>query len=195
MQEVVWWCRNGCAGLVQEKLVCCKKTWLTAGGTGQLWKESGLLQKEIALKRAGDDFPNLVLIRELWLVGSCTIYWLELRHLLLGWLVVMCHWLLFLRPWSDRLVSYPGHSLGESYPSAEKQSMYSTASDNWAMFREEVSLGSYFKNLFSPCGQCQPFKKYLILSLIPISVYSFIVSVLHGPKLFYIGVRCFVGFA
>ena len=28
---------------------------------------------------------------------------------------------------SDCLVSYPGHSLGESYPSAEKQSVYSTA--------------------------------------------------------------------
>ena len=28
---------------------------------------------------------------------------------------------------SDRFVSYPGHSLGESYPSAEMQSVYSTA--------------------------------------------------------------------
>ena len=28
---------------------------------------------------------------------------------------------------SDCLVSYPGHSLGGSYPSAEKQSVYSTA--------------------------------------------------------------------
>ena len=33
---------------------------------------------------------------------------------------------------SDCLVSYPGHSLGESYPSAEKQSVYSTALANWA---------------------------------------------------------------
>ncbi len=33
---------------------------------------------------------------------------------------------------SDRLVSYPGHSLGESYPTAEKQSVYSTAQADWA---------------------------------------------------------------
>ena len=34
---------------------------------------------------------------------------------------------------SDCLVSYPGHLLGESYPSAEMQSVYSTAPANWAM--------------------------------------------------------------
>ena len=33
----------------------------------------------------------------------------------------------FLEPPSDCLVSYPGHSLGESYPSAEIQSVYSAA--------------------------------------------------------------------
>ena len=32
---------------------------------------------------------------------------------------------------SDCLVSYQGHSLGESYPSAEVQSVYSTAPANW----------------------------------------------------------------
>ena len=32
---------------------------------------------------------------------------------------------------SDCLVSYPGHSLGESYPFAEKQSVYSTAPADW----------------------------------------------------------------
>ena len=33
------------------------------------------------------------------------------------------------------LVSYPGHSLGgDSYPSAEKQSVYSTAPADWAKF-------------------------------------------------------------
>ena len=31
----------------------------------------------------------------------------------------------------DCLVSYPGHLLGESYPSAEMQSVYSTVSANW----------------------------------------------------------------
>ena len=35
---------------------------------------------------------------------------------------------------SDCLVSYTGHSLGKSYPSAEMQSVYSTAPDNWANF-------------------------------------------------------------
>ena len=35
---------------------------------------------------------------------------------------------------SDCLVSYPGHTLGKSYPSAEKQLVYSTAPANWAIF-------------------------------------------------------------
>ena len=34
---------------------------------------------------------------------------------------------------SDDLVSYPGHSLRKSYPSAEIQSVYSTAPANWAI--------------------------------------------------------------
>ena len=34
---------------------------------------------------------------------------------------------------SECLVSYPGHSFGGSYPSAEKQSVYSTAPADWAM--------------------------------------------------------------
>ena len=33
----------------------------------------------------------------------------------------------------DCLVSYPGHSLVGSYPSAEKQSVYSTAPAGWAI--------------------------------------------------------------
>ena len=33
---------------------------------------------------------------------------------------------------SNCLVSYPGHSFGESYPSAEKQLVYSTAPADWA---------------------------------------------------------------
>ena len=32
---------------------------------------------------------------------------------------------------SDCLVSYPGHSLGESYPFAEMQLVYSTAQTDW----------------------------------------------------------------
>ena len=39
---------------------------------------------------------------------------------------------------SDCLVSYLGHSLRESYPSAETQSVYSTAPDNWA--RKEMDF-------------------------------------------------------
>ena len=35
---------------------------------------------------------------------------------------------------SDCLVSYPGHSLGRSYPFAEKQSVYSTAPADWAIY-------------------------------------------------------------
>ena len=34
---------------------------------------------------------------------------------------------------SDCLLSYPGYSLGEFYPSAEMQSMYSTTTADWAM--------------------------------------------------------------
>ena len=43
---------------------------------------------------------------------------------------------------SDCLVSYPRHSLGESYPSAEKQSVYSTAPADWAI----VDLGTIVKS-------------------------------------------------
>ena len=39
---------------------------------------------------------------------------------------------------SDCLVSYPGHSLGESYPSAEMQSVYCTAPTDWAKEKERV---------------------------------------------------------
>ena len=35
---------------------------------------------------------------------------------------------------SDCLVSYPGHSLVEYYPSAEKLSVYSTAQAYWARY-------------------------------------------------------------
>ena len=40
---------------------------------------------------------------------------------------------------SDRLVSYPGHSLRVgSYPSAEVQLVYSTAPADWAIHRVNV---------------------------------------------------------
>ena len=37
---------------------------------------------------------------------------------------------------SDCLVSYTGHSLKESYPSAEMQSVYSTAPADWATLKQ-----------------------------------------------------------
>ena len=40
---------------------------------------------------------------------------------------------------SDCLVSYPGHSWGWSYPSAEKQSVYSTAPADWAILAMNVN--------------------------------------------------------
>ena len=43
---------------------------------------------------------------------------------------------------SDCLMSYPGHSLGEFYPSAEIQSVYSTAAVNWAKTELETALFS-----------------------------------------------------
>ena len=46
---------------------------------------------------------------------------------------------------SDCLVSYPGHSLRESYPSAEMQSVYSTAQANWAYIREWNTLYVLYK--------------------------------------------------
>ena len=37
---------------------------------------------------------------------------------------------------SDCLISYPGHSLGGCYPSAEVQSVYSTAAADWGSHEE-----------------------------------------------------------
>ena len=41
---------------------------------------------------------------------------------------------------SDCLVSYPGHSLEESYPSAEKQSVYFTAPADWAKHESDLQM-------------------------------------------------------
>ena len=40
---------------------------------------------------------------------------------------------------SDCLVSYPGHLLGESYSSAEMQSMNSAATADWAIRRQIIA--------------------------------------------------------
>ena len=39
---------------------------------------------------------------------------------------------------SDCLVSYPGHLLEESYPSAEMQSVYCTAQADWAQNEQDL---------------------------------------------------------
>ena len=41
---------------------------------------------------------------------------------------------------SDCLVSYSGHSLGESYSSAEKQSAFSTAPADWAIIDKATGV-------------------------------------------------------
>ena len=41
---------------------------------------------------------------------------------------------------SDFLVSLPGHSLGESYPSAEMKSVYSTALADWTTLKRTVGI-------------------------------------------------------
>ena len=57
---------------------------------------------------------------------------------------------------SDCLVSYPGHSLGESYPSSKMYSVFSTAPANWAIIiAVNVSLGTPYASsicsIFSLC--------------------------------------------
>ena len=46
---------------------------------------------------------------------------------------------------SDCLVSYLGHSLGGSYPSAEVQSVYSRAPADWAKVQFQCQKQFYFK--------------------------------------------------
>ena len=48
---------------------------------------------------------------------------------------------------SDCLISYPGHSLEESYSSAEKQSVYSTAPANWADSFWDSLISWFFSKL------------------------------------------------
>ena len=53
---------------------------------------------------------------------------------------------------SDCLVSYPGHSLGGSYPSADVQSVISTTPADWAIDRcVSVTVGSivYYGTIWS----------------------------------------------
>ena len=45
---------------------------------------------------------------------------------------------------SDCLVSYPGHSLGESYSSADMQSVYSTTPTDWDILISDRTTNSIF---------------------------------------------------
>ena len=46
--------------------------------------------------------------------------------------------------YGPRRLGHPGHSLGESYASAETQSVYSTASADWASKESESNLNICF---------------------------------------------------
>ena len=56
---------------------------------------------------------------------------------------------------SDGLVSYPGHSLGESYPSTEMQLVYSAAPANWTVKDEGTvdhsTVTRWFKKFYLGC--------------------------------------------
>ena len=69
---------------------------------------------------------------------------------------------------ADYFVFYPGHTLGESYPSDELQSVYSTATTDWAKIyrkvdklkhrqRSQIIILSLFHVIF-----LQILKKYLM---------------------------------
>ena len=51
---------------------------------------------------------------------------------------------------SDCLVLYTGNSLGESYPSAEMQSVYSTALADWAKFIGKQPSRSSYRQSYVP---------------------------------------------
>ena len=70
---------------------------------------------------------------------------------------------------SDCLVSYLGHSLGGSYPSAELQSVYSTAPANWATFSECSYVCVIVGEFSYVCVIVYDFSYILIFSLIPVT--------------------------
>ena len=53
---------------------------------------------------------------------------------------------------SDCLMSYPIHLLGESYPSAEKQTVYSTALANWAKSTPQPAFKAFLENKVIYCA-------------------------------------------
>ena len=86
---------------------------------------------------------------------------------------------------SDCLVSYPGYSLVGSYPSAEKQSVYSTAPADWAkVFKRKHSLiygtimSSFVTRCFVSVALCQTyFCKYIWFYVNKIGIYKMLQSI------------------
>ena len=71
---------------------------------------------------------------------------------------------------SNCLVSYSGHSLEESYPSVEMQSVYSAVPANWARINLKVMVQSrktpaeVFHKYFSKCMEMIPCNAHVFLS-------------------------------
>ena len=62
---------------------------------------------------------------------------------------------------SDCLVSYPGHLLEESYPSAEKQSEYSTVPADWASIESKTGIWISFSSFIKQWLYVATTKKFL----------------------------------
>ena len=68
---------------------------------------------------------------------------------------------------SDCLVSYLAHSLGESYPTTEMQSVYSTASADWAISQPEIFQLKYrlpLLHIFNNYNRVEKLYRYLFNS-------------------------------
>ena len=76
---------------------------------------------------------------------------------------------------SNCLVSYPGHSLGGSYPFAEVQSVYSTAPANWAsenLARQTSSKDSITMNLRKSATSFSESDKFRLDFLFEDAIYA-----------------------
>ena len=67
---------------------------------------------------------------------------------------------------SDCSVSYPGYSLGRSYPSAEVQSVYSTAPADWAIHKVNVKTVLFQIIQFSTSTQFRCQKSFISINLV-----------------------------
>ena len=95
---------------------------------------------------------------------------------------------------SDCLVSYLGHSLGESYPSAEKQSEYSAAAE---YSEQQKRLNTYFEFFFY-CFQLVLTEGHLFverklfsgIQVVKNDIYIFALRT-PGPIVFHLGCICY----